>query len=373
MNLFESTFEKHKKLVIEAIATNKTMSDDELALKGGEDKATQKVNAAGEKKSRGWEDASSEKKDSDEKISKFNPTEFWENFKTMPVSQFVAQYKNIFTDPKIKAFINSGKADGDSDEAFSVEKETLPVKQLVPTQNEIGFGNSVDDLCKKTFNLEKQLEELKKMLAGNGVSLGSPNKKDGDFIVVYDGKYIIDGHHRWSKITCANKDATAACINFKATSVSLTPEQVLKAFHIAIAADIGKIPTSAASGENLLGGNSDKVAQVISYNLSDSSNPDASKFLEIYKTDMNPKGQEKKPDQVGEYIGENAKIITNAKPATDTPRSAMPQTDNSKNYEDALKNGNVNFAADQSTAQMLKKENNIFESTFNKFKNLYTK
>ena len=160
MNLFESTFEKHKKLVIEAIATNKTMSDDELALKGGEDKATQKVNAAGEKKSRGWEDASSEKKDSDEKISKFNPTEFWENFKTMPVSQFVAQYKNIFTDPKIKAFINSGKADGDSDEAFSVEKETLPVKQLVPTQNEIGFGNSVDDLCKKTFNLEKQLEDF---------------------------------------------------------------------------------------------------------------------------------------------------------------------------------------------------------------------
>lgn len=372
MNTFESTFEKHKKLMLETMAVNKAVADDELALKGGKDKQTKDAKSAAEKKSRGWEDNSAQKKDAEEKIEKFDPKEFWENFKEMPVAQFVAQYKNVFTDPKIKAFISAGGQDNDATEAFSVEKATLPVATLVPSQNEIGFGNSVDDLCKVTYNLEKQLGDLKQILAGDGVSLGSPNKPDGDFIIVYNNKYIIDGHHRWSKITCGNKNATAACLNFKSTKVSLTPEQILKAFHLAIASDIGKIPTSTASGKNMLGGDPNEVAQTVYYNLSDKSNPAAARFLEVYKTDMDPKGTEKTPDKVGLYIGENSKVVTSAKPATDTPRSAMPQTDNSQKFQDALEKGEVNFAADAVSGKILNKEN-IFESTFKKYRDLYTK
>jgi hypothetical protein len=373
MNIFESTFEKHKKLLIEAIATNKDLADDELALKGGKDKNTKKANAAAEKKKRGWEGDEVQQKDAEEKIGKFNPQEFWNNFKEMPVSQFVQTYKNVFTDPKIKAFISSGANDTDDKEAFIVQKGTLPVSQLVPTQNEIGFGNSVDDLCKVTFDEGKQLGDLQKILEGNGVSLGSPNKPDGDFIIVYNNKYIIDGHHRWSKITCGNKNATAACLNFKSTSVSLTPEQVLKAFHLAIASDIGKIPTSSASGKNLIGGNPEEVKQAISLNLSDASNTAAKKFMGVYNQYMEPKGKEKSPEQVGEYIGENSKVITSVTPATDTPRSAMPQTDNSQKFQDALEKGDVNFAADAVSGKIAQKENFISESTFKKFRDLYTK
>jgi hypothetical protein len=346
MNIFESTFEKHKKLVLEKIApgVGGDVGDDTI----------------------------------DKEIENFNPTEFWKNFKEMPVSQFVNKYNTVASDPKIKAFISAGAADVDGDdvEGFTVSTVPLRVSSLQPTQNEIGFGNSIDELCKEaTYEnaLQTQLSELEKMLIGKDVMLSGPGGLAP--IVTYNRTYIIDGHHRWSKTVCANKDAVATCLNFEATGLKLTPEQVLKAFHLAIAAEIGKMPTSNKSGVNLLGGDSGKVAQTIESNLSDPANTAAPKFLEVYKNHMKPAGQEKTPEEVGEYIGENSKVITTMKPATDTPRSGMPQTDSkgAGGYKDNLEKGAINFSPDDNSVEKLKEKNNIFESTFNKFKNLYAK
>ena len=78
---------------------------------------------------------------------------------------------------------------------------------------EIGFGNSLNDLIKPMYNEGVQLVELDKMLKGDNVKLKA---KTGEVpMVIFNNKYIIDGHHRWSKIYCANKNATVFCLNFE--------------------------------------------------------------------------------------------------------------------------------------------------------------
>lgn len=338
-NIFESTFEKHKKLVLEAVA-----SAEET------DKAKAKAASMAAKK---------EKKTAEE-IENFDPTSFWNDFKEMPVSSFVRKYGNVFKDEKLKKFLNMGTNDGDEIEKFSVNKVTLPVSKLQPSQNQIGFGNSLDDLCKETFDPDQQLKELADMLKGVNVSLGSKGNPTGDFIMIYDDKYIIDGHHRWSKIACANKNATAACINFKSTGATLDPEQVLKAFHLAIAADRENMPGSPQKGKNLIGGNKDAVKSHVQQILE----PD---FLEVYKKhDENLNT----PEKIGIHIADNAAaVVIGAKPATNTPRYFMPQTDTSTQVQDKLQSGEINFAPDEKSKQL----DEIFESTFKKFKNLYAK
>lgn len=77
-----------------------------------------------------------------------------------------------------------------------------PVSNLHPTQNEIGFSNS---LKKPVGNFKNCLPN---MIAGNSVELGIP-------IITCNGKLIIDGHHRWSQVACVNPDATMKCLDLQ--------------------------------------------------------------------------------------------------------------------------------------------------------------
>jgi hypothetical protein len=357
MNIFESTFEKHKQLVLEK------MSQADLKSAGlVQDKGTlRKMDKVAQKKSSVGKDPNAKS------IDDFSPNQFWHDFKEMPVSQFITQYGSVFNDPKIKDFLTAGGDDGDKKEMFTVTHGTLPVSSLVPSQNEIGFSNSLDDLCKTTFDINRQLQELKKILKGSAVALAAPGAPDGVPIIVFSKKYIIDGHHRWSKLCCGNKDATADVLNFETVGSSMSVEQVLKAFHLAIASRIGKIPVSSKSGANLIGASTEQVKSHVKKSL-DPKNPDTQKFITIYKTFKNLKDAE----QISNYIANNASIVAGASPATNTPRSGMPQTDEAPGYADALKKGDINFAADSKTKNAVA-ENFISESTFNKFKNLYTK
>ena len=158
---------------------------------------------------------------------------FWNDYKTMGVKSFVNRYGKLFSDPKFHAFISAGLADKIDDESFNVTQVSPLVTTLTPTQMEIGFGNSLNDLIKPMYNEGVQLVELDKMLKGDNVKLKA---KTGEVpMVIFNNKYIIDGHHRWSKIYCANKNATVFCLNFECPSLENDPSMALKAFHLAIA------------------------------------------------------------------------------------------------------------------------------------------
>lgn len=353
-NILNETFAKHLGLLKEKIKSN-IEEADQPNLPGVE---------VGDKKSDSGKFPSEKKQ------------EFWGDFEKQSVKSFVDKYGSWFTDPKFHAFISAGVKDQINDESFSVNPATIPVSGLQPTQNEIGFSNSLNDLIIPTFNTAAQLKELEKMLNGSDVKLGA---KGGDVpIVVFAGKYIIDGHHRWSKVYCANKNATVNCLDFSSDKLKGDPSKALKAFHLAIAKLLKDFPTEKKAGANLLTSNKDAVYNHV-YNLL--ILPKAKPFLDVYKKYQNliaPNLKEQEQlnlldpnstknvnamDQskldpyaknVSDYISNNAAaLIAGTKPATDTPRSHMPQTDKAPGYEKALAAGEINFLPDKVTETAL--------------------
>ena len=306
---------------------------------------------------------------------------FWGDFQTMSVKTFVDQYGKMFSDPKFRAFIGAGLSDTNlDDEDFTVTSVSPLVTALTPTQMEIGFDNSLNDLIKATYNMDDQLQELDHILNGSNVMLKAKTGKVP--VVIFNGKYIIDGHHRWSKIYCANENATVACLNFTSPGLKNNPSMALKAFHLAIAKMIGNSPREDKSGANLLNSNGNTVYEHVYEIL---VLPNNKPFLDVYKEHselikptINPNLNEAEQlflidpkttlgsktlkyvdpfaKTVSLYIASNAQSLissTNSNPATDTPRSHMPQTDRAPGYEDALEKGEINFLRDKVTEKMV--------------------
>lgn len=246
------------------------------------------------------------------------PADDLANIVDMPISQFVSQFKALASDPKVKSVLNAGLTDGNpGDEKMSVGSGTLSVSKLRPTQNIIGQAESLNNI------LDNKYGSLDKFLAGSA-TFPTP-------IITYNGQYIIDGHHRWSQVYAANPEAKVPVMDIKG---KLEPLDVLKAVHMAIAADIGDLPLSSAKGINMLDASEQAIKDVVTQNLKDN-------VLEIYKK----YGKGDTPEAVAEYIWGNIKRMqSNNAPISGAPdRSAMPQTDEAPNFSSLLAKGTVNF------------------------------
>jgi hypothetical protein len=244
-------------------------------------------------------------------------------FKATKVSDFVAQFKKIASDPKVQAILKAGLTDGNpEDEKLNYAKVTLPVFNLLPTQNEIGFDQSIMNI------LTDQYKSLASILDGNA-DVGGP-------IVTYNGKYIIDGHHRWSQVYAANPKAKMEALNIQG---DLKPTEILKLVHAAIAAKMGKVPGANPKGINILNGiNMKQVQDAVNTNLT----PEAEK---LYKDKKNLDSK----DAISKYLfGNLQQLIRKNKPIPGSPgRINMPQTDADKQPPttklNLLQKGIVNF------------------------------
>jgi hypothetical protein len=223
-------------------------------------------------------------------------------FKTQDVSSFVDQFKTIASDPKVQAILKAGTTDGKpEDEKVTYSKGNIAVKGLFPTQNEIGFDQSIANI------LTDQYGSLKSILDGNA-NVGGP-------IVTYNGKYVIDGHHRWSQVYAANPNASMENLDIKG---DLPPTEILKLVHAAIAAKVGEVPSADPKGINILDGISEKqVLDAVNSKLADSA-----------KTIWAENGQ-KDNNAIAKYIYTNLEqLINKNKPIAGAPgRKDMPQTD----------------------------------------------
>jgi hypothetical protein len=242
-------------------------------------------------------------------------------FKTQNVSSFVNQFKDIASDPKVQAILKAGATDGNpEDEKISYSKGTVAVKGLLPTQSEIGFDQSIANI------LTDQYGSLKSILGGKA-NVGGP-------IVTYNGKYVIDGHHRWSQVYAANPNASMENLDIKG---KLPPTEILKIVHAAIAAKVGGVPSANPQGINILKGITEKqVLDAVNEKLSDKA-----------KTIGAANGQ-KDNAAVAKYIYNTLKnLISKNKPVAGAPgRKDMPQTDNKGAATDKLallQKGIINF------------------------------
>ena len=224
---------------------------------------------------------------------------------------FVATLKNKVKDPKFQAFLSMGLGDGSlPDDRVAVKPVSIPVKKLQPTQSQIGLADSLGYLSETAPQGAKSL------------ALGQVKPANiGGRIITANGKYIVDGHHRWSQIYLINPNAEVPAINFTVKGVFDSPEGVLKLAHLSIAATDKAVPLKQADSATDVyktGGDRNKIKNILNQTVSDEM---ANVLAPHYKTDSK--------EGVVDRIADHAQLLykeTKAAAAAGPERGFMPQT-----------------------------------------------
>lgn len=159
-------------------------------------------------------------------------------------------------DPKFLNFLKAGLKDGkqSNDDKVNFAEISPKCSDLKPTQNEIDIDKSLSFPLKKT-----------PAAVLTGYFKGGTHAPGGKIITCGGGKFIIDGHHRWSQLYCMNPNAQIEAIDLTDFS---DPEMGLKVTQIAIATKLGSIPVQSVSGTNLIGISEDTLRKYITGNIS---------------------------------------------------------------------------------------------------------
>jgi len=210
--------------------------------------------------------------------------------------------KNI-SDPKVLAMIDAGQKDGDpSDDRFAFQQGSIAVQQLRPTQMEVDIDKSLK------FPMSIKPTEFIKFLTQDGpFTLKGP-------IVTYNGKYVIDGHHRWSSLYSCNKDAIITNIDMQIQG--LEPLDALKAVQAAIGTEVGRIPMQSVKGSNLFKMNQGDIKSWIEQTISADGGAEAPLVQLILKSPAAlakikaaaGKGAEATPSPEGQVMSEQGQM-----------------------------------------------------------------
>ena len=173
---------------------------------------------------------------------------------------FVASLQKQIQDPKFQKFLKMGieKYDGNSqDDELSVEEVDIPVKDLYPTQSQIGLADSLGWTSKNN-----------PAGAGTTAGLGNGAADVGGRIITANGKFIVDGHHRWSQVALLNPEAKIPTYNFKVGFKGRggAGKSALKLAHLAIAAVDDAVPlqpADAATDVYATGGDPDSIKKIL--------------------------------------------------------------------------------------------------------------
>jgi len=250
-----------------------------------------------------------------------------------PLATYVAVLKKYAADPNFDALAAAGQTDGNpNDEQATVEPAVVKAASLKATQAEIGFGNSLAD------QVQNKYDATKTALGLNGTPIVMSSKSGPVPILVYNGKYVLDGHHRWSQIMMVNPAGEVKIDNLTGPAID-NEEEALKTMQFAIAAMADKVVTKPFEGENLMAANEQQVANFVLENITD-------EVLQLLvQAEKIPK-----PDKqlAAKYIAGNLSVIKGAAGKFSREKS-MPQAGDSGVSQDAvnqaLGTGKINFDA----------------------------
>lgn len=244
------------------------------------------------------------------RIIKEDENQDLKNLLKMDYSLFVRELGDNIKDPK---FINAIKSLSDQ---YPINFRTAnpTVGDLKPTQNEIDVDKSL------RFPLTNS-ESARICLKGGVIAVAGKR-----IITAGDGKYIVDGHHRWSQVCALNPEAKIAAIDL---SDIKDPMKALKATQLGIAADLGKVPTAKVEGNNLLKMGKDALISYVEKTITP-------EVIDEFKK----AGKGDNATSIGEYIWTNIdKMQKDNQPVPGAPeRGIMPQTDDAKDWQDLAPN-----------------------------------
>lgn len=222
---------------------------------------------------------------------------------------FVRELGDNIKDPKFRQAIKQFA----DNQPIKTTTLTPEVTELLPTQNEIDADKSLH----YPLTIPSQLE---------GILKGGIQAPGGNAIVTGGkGKFIIDGHHRWSQVYVINPKAKIKALDI----INVTsPSSGLKAAQLGIAADIGKIPTQSVQGTNMITMSKQELYNFVKGKVT----PECVDVFIKFKIASSSKDL----DGIVNYIWKNVELMQkNNKPVQGAPkRDIMPQTDTAPNWQD---------------------------------------
>ena len=220
--------------------------------------------------------------------------------------EYVDTLNKMLEDPKAKTLLGDGFGSEFGDLKFKYSPRLIKASQLYPSQNEIDIDKTIGAPFKNPSNVYDEYSDLV-------VIAKMP-------LVTFNGKYIIDGHHRWSEIAVFNPGGKMLCFDY---SANISLEEMLKAVQGTIAAVMAKkgedLPAQhVAEGNNIY----DMSQRDIEKYIHDNENP------ETYKLLMGVNKKLKSPDDTRQFIIDNIMALKkDKKPPHNAPeRGYMPQT-----------------------------------------------
>ena len=224
---------------------------------------------------------------------------------------------------------NDGLPDDEKRLVTSVNKPVaFPVLNLLPTQNEVDMDQSLKYPLTNPGTLELYLQ---------GGDIEHPR---GLIITGGNGRYVLNGHHRWSTIYCFNPHASIMSVDIGLES---RPEDYLKITQIAVGANLGFLPVANAADNNNL------------FDVPESQFRDYVKSTILGNTDG---GQAilgvftlhgfANMEAIQDYLWKNVlELRQNNRPAIDIPREIMPQplNDDPAPIAILMRSGTLNYKA----------------------------
>jgi hypothetical protein len=175
---------------------------------------------------------------------------------------YVELLKKIQKDPEFRAIASAGKTDGNvEDEVISSETGTVSAADLQPTQAEIGLDQSLKDQMIDAYdNTARALGMAKGNIMLN--AKGGPTP-----LLVYNKKWILDGHHRWSQIMMTNPAAKVAIFSISGKNLK-SSEDALKIMNLAIALTAkSPLVTNDFEGTNLYDASVEQIYEYVRANM----------------------------------------------------------------------------------------------------------
>lgn len=252
----------------------------------------------------------------------------------LDLHEFVAMLKKVAGDPGFRELALAGETDagGPDDEKQSPPEggTDTPAYKLEPTQLDIDMDKSLGD------QMTNKYDSTNAALSNDTIMMPSPGGKIP--LLVYNNKFILDGHHRWSQIMMTNPKGVVAVQNVDGPAIN-KPEDALKAVQTAIAALAGNVVTKGTK-TNLLDQDGDAIASYVRDKIS----PEVLKILANAGKISAPD-----PELAAKYYKDNLKYILNVEPGDFERKLGMPQADDSgvpqADVTAALEKGKINYDA----------------------------
>lgn len=198
----------------------------------------------------------------------------------------------------------------------------ITCNKLVPTQQNISLSKSLGMINKPGWS-----ESI----------INTPTEAFNDPTITYAGKYIIDGHHRWSKAYALNGgDCKIKVLNFPAIE-GVTWEDMLKATQLAIVASNPDAKlVNEVGNDNMLTSSDEEIKKFVIDNICD----------EVLQA-MKAKGRGDTKEAAADTVAKNvAEMRTSSQPVSGAaPRSVMPQTDQAEGSTEKLGQAVIDLTA----------------------------